>query len=391
MGKIITKKQAVELFGSEACKKHFEKYKKFTNKDLETSLIKEMKRYYTLVKIVKPQKGRGYVYELSAKKDVITVKEDGRSSNGAWSIPYTKNMDIIVVSALEKSLVTNNAQLLSKWCLDFGLITKKMYALLPAQYNEHYREKCLEELKKQNLVHEGEDRILNDFISDTKAIQNQLAGTLKRIQKADIIEYHTVYKGVINKDKKTINLHENIVKKILLLQRDLMELYNVNQWYLRTYYNTKKTREYQEEWKERLAKITDENGTFLDLNYWYATYTIAPKEKKLKVLKYLEIYNKEAIEQFKIDKELFLKENKIAYYSKRNAYVISNAQKRAHKFLEPRLKNNLYEGEMGGKQVRYRPIKEDYTYNEEYYALYFNGLYARKIKDLQECYGYIFE
>lgn len=387
MGKIITKKQAVELFGSEACKKHFEKYKKFTNKDLETSLIKEMKRYYTLVKIVKPQKGRGYVYELIAKKDVITLKEDGRSSNGAWSIPYTKNMDIIVVSALEKSLVTNNAQLLSKWCLDFGLITQEMYALLPAKYNEYYREQCLQELKNDRIICEGEDRILNDFIYDTKVLQNQLAGTLKRLQKVDIIEYSPVYKGFIKEDGKTINLHENVVKKILLLQESLMDLYSVNDWYLRTYYNSKKAREYQEEWNKRLAQITDVDGTVLGLNYWYTTYAIIPKARKGIITNYLEKYNKEVIEHFKIDEESFLRENEVTYHSKRNKYVVSNAQKREGKFLEPKVKPNLYVEEVGGKQVSYKPIKEDYTYNQAYYALYFNRLYAQRIKGLQEYYS----
>ncbi|RCX24611.1 hypothetical protein DEU47_104705 [Bacillus sp. AG236] len=387
MGKIITKKQAVELFGSEACKKHFEKYKKFTNKDLEKALIKEMKRYYTLVKIAKPQKGRGYVYELSAKKDVITVKEDGRSSNGAWSIPYTKNMDIIVVSALEKSSIPNNAQLLSKWCLDFCLITKEMYALLPAKYNEHYREQCLQKLKDNRVICEDEDRILNDFIYDTKVLQNQLAGTLKRLQKIDIIEYSPVYKGFIKEDGRTINLHENVVKKILLLQESLMDFHSVNDWYLRTYYNSKKAREYQEEWNRRLNQVKDVDGTLLGLNYWYTTYEIIPKARKGMIINYLEKYNKEVIEHFKIDEESFLRENEVTYHSKRNKYVVSNAQKREGKFLEPKVKPNLYVEEVGGKQVSYKPIKEDYTYNQAYYALYFNRLYAQRIKGLQEYYS----
>ena len=391
MGKIITKKEAVELFGSEDCKKHFAKYKKFTNKDLEKSLIKEMKRYYDFVEVVKPEKGRGYVYKLSGKKDVITQKEDGRTSNGAWSIPYTKNMDIMVVSVLEQDLVTETAQVLSKWCLDFGLMTAEMFDLLPARYNEHYREQCLQELKDNKIIFEGEERILNDFIYEMKTIQNQLAGTLKRMQKADIIEYFPVYKGFIEESEKTINLHENTVKKILSLQRNLMELYNVNEWYLRTYYNTKKAREYREEWNKRLAQVTDENGAVLDLSYWYTTYAIILKARKEKIIRYLEKYNKEAIEQFKIDEELFLIENKATYHNKRNTYVIGNAQKREDKFLEPRIRANQHAEELGGKQVASRPLKEDYTYDKEYYTLYFDRLYAQRIKELQEYYGYTFK
>lgn len=388
---IITKKEAVELFGSEECKNHFAKYKKFTNKDLENSLIKEMRRYYDFVEVVKPEKGRGYVYEVSGKKDVITLKEDGRINNGAWSNPYTKNMDIMVVSVLEQGLVTETAQVLSKWCLEFGLITPEMFKLLPAKYNQHYMEQCLQELKDNKIICEGEDRILNDFLYEMKTLQNQLAGTLKRMQKAEIIEYYPVYKGFIEEGGKTINLHENTVKKILSLQRNLMELYNVNEWYLRTYDNTKKAREYREEWNKRLEEVTDENGTVLGLSYWYTAYAIILKARKKRIIRYLEKYNKEVIEQFKIDEELFLIENEVAYRNKRNNYVIGNAQKREDKFLEPRVKENLYAEELGGRQVAYRPNREDYTYNKEYYALYFDRLYAQRIKELQEYYGYTFK
>lgn len=60
------------------------------------------------------------MYELSRKKDVVIAKEDGRIDNGAWSIPYTKNMDIMVVSVLEQGLIEETAQPLSKWAVDFG-------------------------------------------------------------------------------------------------------------------------------------------------------------------------------------------------------------------------------------------------------------------------------
>ncbi|USK82632.1 hypothetical protein LHV56_12460 [Peribacillus frigoritolerans] len=43
---IMTKAQAVELHGSEDQKRHFAKYGKFTNKNLENALIDVLKRTY---------------------------------------------------------------------------------------------------------------------------------------------------------------------------------------------------------------------------------------------------------------------------------------------------------------------------------------------------------
>ncbi|MGR5866388.1 hypothetical protein ACT7DZ_28485 [Bacillus cereus] len=110
-------------------------------------------------------------------------------------------------------MIVETAQTLSKWSLDFGLITPKMYELLHAKYNESIKEQNLKDLKNNNIIYEGEERILNDFIHDIQKIQNQLAGTLNRMQKAKIIEYFPVYKGFVKEERKTVNLHENTVKK----------------------------------------------------------------------------------------------------------------------------------------------------------------------------------
>lgn len=393
---ILTKKEAVELFGSEDCQKHFATYKKFTNKDLEKSLINEMRRYYYSVEVVKPEKGRGFVYELSGKKDVVTPKEDGRIKNGAWS-SYTKNMDIMVVSVLEQGLVSETAQTLSKWCLDFGAISSNMFELLPARYNEHYKEQCLQELKDNEIIHEGEDRILIDFIYELKTIQNQLAGTLKRMQKVNIIEYYSVPKGYVEEGGKTINLHESTVKKILTLQRKLMEHYNVDQWYLDTYYNAKKSREYRKEWEKRLALITDENGVVIGLSYWYRTYAIILKARKKKIIHYLEKYNNVVIEQFKKDEQAFLNENERTFHNNRHDYVVNEAQKKEDKFLSEKTK--VIELDESVKEIygattreeKYYNKRHNFTYDAGYYALYFERLYAQRIKELQEYYGHTFK
>lgn len=78
-----------------------------------------------------------------------------------------------------------------------------MFNLLAAKYkNDHYREQCLQELRGYKIIREGEDRILNDFIHEIKYIQNQLANTLKRMQKANISNTFLYTKVLLKKIKK---------------------------------------------------------------------------------------------------------------------------------------------------------------------------------------------
>lgn len=394
---VLAKKEAVELFGSKDCKRHFLKYGKFTNKDIEISLINEMKRFYNTVEIVKPEKGRGYVYELSGEKDVPTSKEDGRISNGAWSNPYIKNMDIMVVSVLEQGLVEGTAQTLSKWCLDFDLINSATYELLQARYKDYMRSQHLQDLKENRIIFEGEDRILDDFTYIVKEITNQLAGTLNRMRKAEIIEYYPVYKGHVEETDKTINLHEDTVKQILILKRTLMEQYDVTDWYISLYKNAKKTKAYIQAWKVGLAQVTDEEGEFLGLDYFYIAYAITLKARKKKIIHYLEKYNKEVTEQFKKDSQVFLNENENMFHKSRHDYVVNEAQKGEDNFLSEKTKVIELDESVWGiyeattREVKYFNKRHDYTYDEEYYALYFDRLYAKRIKELQEYYGHTFK
>lgn len=327
---IMKKKEAVELHGSKDCKIHFAKYKKFTNKDLEKSLLKTINQIYESVEVIK--QGNSYVYLLGAKREELAIREDGRATNGTWSIPYTKNMDIMVAAALESGSISEAAQTLSKWSLDFGLIPRKMYELLGARYHKNYREECLGELKKNNVIIEGEERILFDFMIEIKKIHKQLAGTLERMRKAGIIDYYLASKGFVEEGHLTVDLHEATVTKISTTERDLKEYYSVNDWYLSIHYNSPKSREYKKAWKERLSQITDENGKIIGLSFWYKTYAIVPTERKKKIIHYLEKYNQEVIEQFGKEEEVFLLKNK-KIFMKRDSTVSMKKQKRRKKFF----------------------------------------------------------
>jgi hypothetical protein len=391
----FTQEQIVAIEGDEVIKNHLAKNGRLMT-NVFKRFVKDLEQRYEHVEVI-GKGGKKTKYILGKKREQIAEREDNRISNGAWSNPYTKNMDIMVVSVLEQGLEAETAQTLSKWALDFGLITPKMYELLLARYNDYLKSEHIQDLKDNNIIRKGEDRIVDDFTYMTKEITNQLASTLNRMEKAGIIEYYPVYKGHVKETDKKISLHETTVKKILTLQRELMEKYDVNEWYLAHYKNSKKTVQYYKEWKEGLAEITDEDGNVLGLDYWYKTYAIILKARKKKIIRYLEIYNKEAIERFKQNEELFLTDNETTYHKERHDYVVKEAQDKENKFLSKKTKTyTLNENlqEIYGTETLTKTVyneRENFTFDEGYYALYFDRLYAERIKKLQEYYGYTFK
>lgn len=99
-----------------------------------------------------------------------------------------------IYSWLDSMSVSNQTKLLRLKCLKAFL--PDALIVFEAQY--------IQDLKANNIIFEGEDRILDDFTYLVKEINNQLAGTLSRMQKADIIDYYPVYKGYLMKAGETI-------------------------------------------------------------------------------------------------------------------------------------------------------------------------------------------
>ncbi|WP_285767543.1 hypothetical protein [Peribacillus sp. SI8-4] len=385
---IITKKEAVMKYGNKEQITHFVKYNKFKSKTVEDAVIKTMEQYFEYVKTIKNTNGRGHVYELGVEKEEKSIREDGRISNGTWKIPYTKNLDIVVVSLLEQGLETKTAQTLANWAIDFGVITKELKEVLQTRYHEGLRKSHVEDLKENKIISFGEERIIDDFAQITKELINQIAGTLNRMAKAGIIEFYPIHKGHIKETVENVNLHEDIHKEVTTLRRNLMEKYDIDDWYMGKYKNAKKTVEFQKEYSEKLALVKDENGKVLGLDYCFTEYVIILKARKKKIIRYLEKYNNEAIELFKQDEQKFLDENKQQFHDKRKERVLDEAQKNVDKFFKPREVENPLNAELGGKKKKCLPEVEGYTYDAEYYKLYFEGLYVKRIVQLQDYYGY---
>lgn len=395
---ILTKKEAVELYGSERCKQHFEKYGRFNNKNLENSLIKTLEQNFESVEVIK--QGRANVYQVGKKRESLAERKrelGGRITNGAWKVPYTKNLDIIVVSHLQNSKIAVGEQTLNKWCLDFGLISEDMYELINSRYSDSLRSKHIKQLEEKGIINDGENRIINDFISIVRDLQGQLKSTLDRMAKIKIINQTKMFVG-INTDGEKVTLDGTTIDKIQRIKLQLMEKYNVDQWEINNLKNAENVKSFNKEWTKELLNISDVTGKQLYLKFYYTAYVINLRARKQKIINYLEKYNKDMIEVFSNDPDSFLDENKLTYHKKRLDRVFEQAQKKEDNFLDgdqqpkhvKKTQAELRE-ELGGKKKKfYLPRPEDYFFDEEYYKLYFERLYAMRIKELQEYYNHVF-
>lgn len=285
-------------------------------------------------------------------------------------------------------------QTLNKWCLDFGLISKGIYELVISKHNETLKESIVEEIENKGIIDKGEERIIDDYTETIKGLQGRLSSTLNRMAKLNIIEYYLVFKGV-KENGETVNLHEKTYERLLSIKRGLMEKYDVDDWYVSNYKNAKKTVAYMEKWKEALINVIDVDRAVLNLDYYYKTYTVILKARKKRITNYLQQYNKDMIEAYENNPETFLNSNEEIYHAERKGYVFDKAKEKEDGFFKPR-KNEpkrVKEArkELGGKKKPfYRPMVEDFTFDEDYYRLYFERLYAKKIKELQEHYNFTF-
>lgn len=193
----MTKAEAVAKYGSEGCKRHFEKNKKFKNKSIEDALKKTMETFYEEVKLVKV--GRKYVFELYGKKNEVTKKVDKRIRNGIGTDSYTRNLDILVAAVLEKESITYKPQVLNKWLFDFGVINSSLYDLIVAKYDEEELATQVHTLVKSKKINFSQKRIVIDFMIFTQTLQSQIAATFNRMEKIGLIEVTQIPMGVCNR------------------------------------------------------------------------------------------------------------------------------------------------------------------------------------------------
>ena len=434
-GVTLKTQQFVDAFGSEIQKRSYSKTKKLA-KNTKISIIKTAEQKYPITEI---KEGGLVYYQIGSKRPEKREREDRRITNGDWSNGYVKNMDIIVAAKLDKEKVLEGPRTLGTWLQYFELISPLQLKLLKSIYDENLKYKLLRSLKESQIVLKGEEKIFDDYQDSINKHKGELLSTLSRMKKIGIIDIIEEYRGVygvieidiekelenvpnsekaylkevlIAKNKAlqhledvTSDLNVSMYKELCMKKKILQNEYNVTEFKIKRYKYSKNVKAYNDAWKKCLNDYTlkhDLNDTY-QLKYFYKVYNIRKKGEENKLVKYLEKFNLELLKGYKTltlaEQYEFLNDNRIKYVENHAIEIIMKAEIKACAFLNRKVKEiKLSEetkeaielGILTENQIDEQVVKtrEDYfeLTDSSYFELYYNGLYARKIAELEKVY-----
>jgi hypothetical protein len=389
--------------------------------------------------ITESKSGGLVYYQIGNKRPEKKEREDRRITNGAWSNGYVKNMDIIVAAKLDNEEVLERPKTLGKWLQYFELISPLQLYLLRAIYDDKLKYKLLRSLKESQIIIKGEEQIFDDYQDLINKHKGDLYSALSRMKKIGIIDIVEEYRGVygaieidikkelenifnvkksyekekiIEKNKAlkhledvTSELNVSLHKGLCTKKKNLQNEHNVTEFKIKRYKYSKSVKAYNDAWKKSLRDYTlkhDLNATY-QLKYFYKVYKIRKKGEENKLVKYLEKFNLELLKGYKTltlaEQCEFLNDNRIKYVENHAIEIIKKAEIKTCAFLnrkgkEIKLSEETKEaielGILTEKQIDEQVFKtrEDYfeLTDSSYFELYYNGLYARKIAELEKVY-----
>lgn len=361
-GMTLSKADAVEKFGTEKQKEHFEKYKKFKSKNVEQALIKTLEQLFDEVDIT-AKIGRAFGYKLGKVRNKVAPRQDLRVNNSGNELSYTKYLDAIVLLSLENNMFKGTYETtLTNWVYLFGLVNRAFFILKTAPDSEEAR-KIKEELRNldtvtnTSLTHE-----LSDFMKDYDSKTRILDNTLTRLSKNNLIKYYEVPKLLISKlylgddengetkfkeTQRVITVETEVAEMITQKQAILREKYNITLFQLTTRKNQSKeikirVKKYEEELREFYFKdisqhIKLEEMETIDLFYFARAIYI--KATKTKVKNYLEKNRPEFYESYLENKNELLLSVQEEYGKERRNVVLQKAERKANNEIEKTVEN----------------------------------------------------
>lgn len=382
----------VGKFGTEKQKESFKK-NKYLMKNVRESLINKAEAEYESVKIVK--EGRSNVYVLSNKRDEKLVVKDGRHNNGAYSITYTKDIDLIVLSLLlDKSVETDISQTMRKWLLDFGLISQELFDLVGSTHDTKKRVLAIEALMNENILNnKGEATVLSDYIGYTKELQGQLESSLNRMRKANIINFYPVFwaKLITEKDGKAIDKRVRVTEKCVAVinehKRMLMDKYNVSNFDVNNLRNKKEVKAFNEAYKYYLENDVHDEGEHISIDYFYKAHAIHIKATNLRIEQYLNKKNPKSYELLQNSQIKFFDSHRENYKDGRLKRVVELAEKKVDYIENNKLK---VEGvpdykDLFGKDALLDAVSVEFT--RDYYNLFLDNNYIDLIEKIEVYYS----
>lgn len=363
---ILSKKEAVDEYGNDSQKRQFEKYGKFVNKNTEKGLLKTLEQYFDNVSIVKV--GRANCYKLEGKKDSPDERFDLRLSGIPKMKSYTKNLDMMIISALEYYCHENELpqRTMNDWMAFFGVVHQDVLSLYRNKYNNRGKfDKQLSNMVDRGFLPFEYDRYVEDYFEMYGDMKQQLLKTLRRLERSDIIKITDIYYAngtpyktdyIYNHDSNEYDEFESAGKpESFEVYQSVVE--KVRQYMRTCHSNSVKDSDshledtpmfyesmdkYKHKIKEFMSEAVSESiNTNYKINYIFGLKSIRIKAKPKKIIAYLKRYlaenpdAKNLIEEYSSNgSDALYREMFARYLSERNSYVVEWSEKKQENYLK---------------------------------------------------------
>jgi len=385
----LSRKDAVNKFGTEAQKRIIEKNGRFKDKAQEAPFLKTLNQLFDSVDYVKV--GRRKDYKLGNARQKIAKREDKRENNGGQESDYTKYLDALVLMAMHNGVFHNSVATLSNWVINFGLANHTFYALknnLSSDNPTLDANTLREGLLKDRLINTAKINTaeINQLIQDFQAKERKLDAVLKKMKKDNLINYYEVpmvkikYPVEIDDDgNKTVikpesapyvtEIDTKAEKSITEKQAELREKYKLTQFNVFTVElltedeveELEKDPDFKEDnlsyrvyqyhqdlmdfyMNDVIVTDTQGNESHLPIEYFWFSHAITVKATKTRIKNYIKKNRPEFYEEFINDSELFFSEAKDYYLECRRKELVQKAYRKAEKEkakIEERNKNSF--------------------------------------------------
>lgn len=363
----LTKKDAVNKFGSEGQKNHFEKNGRFKSKEKEKPFLRTLNQLFDSVEFVK--EGRKVNYKLGNAREEVAERESKNETNGKWS-NSTKHLDALILAHLQYNI--ENYKEIEKsivdWMSEFKMINQNSYNLYRSKFNEKLKESTLDLIRSSTKANNKVVDASYKFIqNDIRKQRGTLESSLKRMEKHNIVETFDRPKAYLNKPLKNEDGEEKFVIDIdiatykayrnkLISLKEKYELDN-EQLHKEFRYHTKevkqKVRSYHRERRKYLeeVEITDTYGNVItvSISHMWIDLAIIVSATKKKTMDYLHKFHAEVLKDYQEYKEeKYLSKQANDYKSKRKEEKFSSAESIKDKAINHSVKRDEERKSEGG-------------------------------------------
>lgn len=274
---IFTLGELVKKYGTKEQKQAFKKNGNLNRRTVD-SILKEAKRDWE--EIFEEGRGKERDFICKGKRSKKIEKETNYDNCGAGQLTGEYELNSLVTSFLIKKDNTVPPMSLNKWCIELGIIDKKLTAALYGARKGHLENLITQFSEVENYKKDDADyAMLDEFLTYTSNhIKKSLASVLKKLADAKII-IHQKERWGCTLENRHRKLTTREIKDIATNKRAVLTMYGLS---ARDLWNSKKKE--VKEFKVTFEAFLKEMG----LKYDYEAHLCVLQDSDKGVSNYLE-------------------------------------------------------------------------------------------------------